>query len=99
MLTNLGRLKVLAVFKTGARDQIIGGKVLDGRAKNNVKAKIIRDKKIIGSGKIIKLQSGKQDVESVEENQECGLQYEGDPIIEKNDILEFIEEKEIINKL
>jgi len=33
---NLGRLKVLAIFKTGNKDQIVGGKVLDGQIKNNV---------------------------------------------------------------
>jgi translation initiation factor IF-2 len=45
------------------------------------------------------LQSGKVDVQSVEENQECGLRFEGQPIVEIGDILVCYEEKQIIKRV
>ncbi len=96
---DLGRLKVLAIFKTRTSDQIVGGKVMDAQIKNNVKIEVLRDKKIIDIGKITKLQAGKQDVETVDEGNECGIEYKGRPIIQVGDILQFYGEKETISKL
>jgi translation initiation factor IF-2 len=91
---DIGRLKVLKIFRTENKSQIIGGKVLDGIAKNNVRAEIMRNKAMVAQGKIVKLQAGKMDVPSVDKDQECGLQYEGKPVIQEGDILQFFEEKE-----
>ena len=60
---------------------------------------VVRDKEFIAQGKLSKLQSGKQDVKSVEQDQECGIKYEGDPIIEVGDILEFYKEEKIYKKI
>ena len=95
----IGRLKVLALFKTDNKSQVVGGKVLDGQAKNNVRVNVMRNKVLVVQGKIVKLQAGKMDVPTVEKDQECGLQFEGKPVILKDDILEFFEEKEITSKL
>jgi translation initiation factor IF-2 len=91
----IGRLKVLKVFRTENKSQIIGGKVLDGQAKNKVRVEVMREKILVTSGKITQLQAGKMDVPSVEKDQECGLQYEGKPVIQEGDILQFFEEKEV----
>ena len=96
---DLGRLKVLAVFRTENKSQVIGGKVLDGQAKNKVSVEIIRNKEIIAYGKVTSLQSGKMDVPTVDTDQECGLLYEGKPIIAIGDIVQFFEDKETIKKL
>jgi translation initiation factor IF-2 len=96
---DLGRLKVLKIFRTESRSQIIGGKVLDGVAKNNARVEVMRNKVMVAQGKITKLQAGKMDVPSVDINQECGLQYEGKPIIQEGDILQLFEEKETTSKL
>ena len=84
---DVGKLKVLQIFRTEKDCQIIGAKVLDGKAEIENSIEIIRNKYIEGCGKLIKLQSGKQDVKFVEKNQECGIKYEGKPIIQKDDIL------------
>ena len=86
---NSGKVKVLAIFRTEHQSQIIGGKVIEGQAEINSFVEIIRDKQIISQGKINKLQAGKQDVKTVEINQECGLQYEGSPAIKQKDILQL----------
>jgi len=92
---DLGRVKVLKIFRTENKSQIVGGKVLDGQAKNGVRVEILRNKVMVAQGKITKLQAGKMDMPTVDVNQECGLQYEGKPVIQEGDILQFFEEKEI----
>jgi translation initiation factor IF-2 len=92
---DIGRVKVLKIFRTENKSQIVGGKVLDGQAKNNVRVEIMRNKIMVAQGKITKLQAGKMDMPTVDINQECGLQYEGKPVIQEGDILQFFEEKEM----
>jgi translation initiation factor IF-2 len=96
---DLGRLKVLAVFRTKDNEQIIGGKVLSGNIEANSSVEITRSGEIIEKGKVTKLQLNKQDVNLVEENQECGLQYAGKPVIKEGDILDFFKMEEIRGKI
>jgi translation initiation factor IF-2 len=93
--TDLGRLKVLAIFRTDNDSQIIGGKVLDGEIKNNSKIEVWRNDNFIATGQLDRLQSGKQDVDSVGRDEEAGLLYKGKPLIEEGDILLFYQEDEI----
>jgi len=95
----LGRLKVLAVFRTEANSQIVGGKVLDGEIKNNSLIDLKRGDDFIVTGKLTRLQSGKQDVETVGKDQEAGLKYEGKPVIAVDDILVVYREERIIDKI
>ncbi len=96
---DLGRLKVLAIFRTDKDRQIVGGKVIEGRIENSAKVEIFRDKEFIGAGELARLQSGKQDVPFCELNEECGLEYKGKPLIQTGDILNFSKEEKTINKL
>ncbi len=96
---DLGRLKVLAVFRTENNSQIVGGKVLDGELQNNALVDVKRGDDFIVSGKLTRLQSGKQDVHMVEKDQEAGIKYEGKPIIEVDDILVVYKEERVINKI
>ncbi len=91
---DLGKLKVLAVFKTNKNNQIIGGRILEGVAKRDAEIEVIRDKEIVVNGKLTQLQAGKEDVTTVEENQECGIQYDGKPVIQEGDTLQFYEKVE-----
>jgi translation initiation factor IF-2 len=95
----LGRLKVLALFRTETNSQIVGGKVLDGMIKNNSLIDVKRGDNFIVSGKLTRLQAGKQDVESVDKDLEAGLKYEGKPIIEVGDILVVYREERVIDKI
>ena len=91
----LGRLKVLAVFRTDGKSQIVGGKVLDGVVENNATVRVVRDGQLAAEGKIVKLQEGKEEVKQVEENSECGVSYEGNGLIDIGDILEAYKIEEI----
>jgi translation initiation factor IF-2 len=96
---DLGRLKVLAIFRTEKDSQILGGKVLDADIESEANIEVVRDKEIIATGKMKKLQAGKQNVTIVEADQECGIEYEGKPIIEEGDILNFYKEEQIKKKI
>ncbi len=96
---DLGRLKVAAIFRTEAKAQILGGRVLDGILKAGTKLELKRGDDLITEGLMKGLQSGKVEVQQVEANQECGLKFEGKPLIEVGDILLCYEEKEIIKKV
>jgi translation initiation factor IF-2 len=92
----LGKLKVLAIFRREKSRMIVGGKVIEGRVVNKVSLDVIRpgeeDKKI-ASGKIVQLQHNKKDVGEVEKGREAGILYEGEPVIEEGDILEIYKEE------
>lgn len=96
---DLGRMKVAAIFRTEKTNQIIGGKVIEGKIEMDGLVEVLRGKDIIATGKIVKLQAGKQDVKEVDENEECGIQFEGDPIVEEGDILQIYKEEQIIKRL
>jgi len=95
----LGRLKVLAVFRTENNSQIVGGKVLDGVVKNNSLIDVKRGDDFIVSGRLTRLQAGKQDVESVDKDIEAGLKYEGKPLIVVGDILQVYQEERVVDKI
>lgn len=91
----LGQLKVLAVFRIEKEKQIIGGKVIKGQAQQGVLIDVIRDNKKIGQGRVAQLQRDKKEINEVNKGQECGIQFKGNIVIEKNDVLEFYQEERI----
>lgn len=94
-----GRIKVVQIFRTENDKQIIGGRVLDGYVALNSKLEVKRDQEIVAFGKLTRLQSGKQDVKRVETNEECGVLFEGKPLVLEGDILQAYHEDEVIDKM
>lgn len=85
-----GKLEILAIFREDGKRQIVGGKVIEGKLEKGMKVKILRKGEAIGEGKIINLQSRKQDVPEVEAGKECGLLISSDIKIAKGDIIEGV---------
>ena len=90
--TELGKVKVLAIFKTEKKAMIVGGKIIQGELKSATKAKVIRNGEFIDLGQITEIRSGKEIVAQAQTPEECGLKYVGQPIIQENDILEIYQE-------
>ena len=91
---DLGKVKILAIFKTDKNNQIIGGKVIEGETKRGVNLEVYRNEELIGKGKIIKLQKDKKEIGEVGKGSECGILYQGDIEVEEGDILQaYVEEK------
>ena len=91
----LGKVEVLAVFKKTGNQMVVGGKVVDGEIQDGAKAVVLRQDNFIATGEITKLQAAKQDVTNCVKGQECGIQFKGQPLIEKGDILEIFRETEL----
>ncbi len=91
---DLGKLKVLAIFRTEHNSQIVGGKVIEGLIEENSLVDVWRQEAFIGKGSISRLQSGKQDVKIVRADEQCGIKYEGSSPVQTDDILFFYKEEE-----
>jgi len=92
---DLGKVKVLVIFRTEKNRQIIGGKVIEGEIKRGALLEVYRNKEKIGKGKIVELQREKKGVEELAKGAECGILYEGDTGIEEEDVLAvYIEKKQ-----
>ena len=97
-----GKLKVLALFGTQGKTQIIGGKVTQGKAVRGAIAEVMRASKLFAKGKVVQLQQKKADVAEVAEGLECGLRVDIAPsdlgvplMIKEGDVLEMYEEEKI----
>ena len=94
-----GKLRVLAVFKTDKKNQIIGGKVTSGKITQDAKFDIIRAGAKIDTGKLLGLQSGKMDVKEAAEPSECGMKISGNTAVAEGDTLEFYKEESKAQKI
>lgn len=95
--TDWGKMKVLALFKTGKKDMIVGGRVIFGRLVNNSLIEVTRDDNSIGKGKLGNLQENKINVNECDMNKECGITFIGETKIKEGDILISYKE-EVIKK-
>lgn len=99
-VTQLGKMRILAVFKHDGRTQIIGGKVTSGKAFKGSLAHILRGSSIVTTGKITQLQHNKEEVSEVREGLEAGLKFEPladkpNESIQEGDIVELYEEEKV----
>lgn len=92
--TDSGQLSVLAVFKTGKRDMILGGRVAEGKLLRGSLLEVLRDGEILGTGKMANLQQNKQNVDEVGQGNECGVVFEGNLKIAVGDTLVAYKEEE-----
>ncbi|MFZ2189191.1 MAG: translation initiation factor IF-2 [Candidatus Magasanikiibacteriota bacterium] len=87
-IEELGRAKVLAIFRTDKNAMTIGARITDGKVTKNSKIRIKRKGELIGEGKLAQCKTGQQDVSEVPSGTECGLRFEGKDKIEEGDMLE-----------
>ncbi len=71
--TDTGEMKVLGVFRTEKTSIIAGGEVLKGDVKPEYKARVVRDKKIIGEVEVTSVQKEKMDVKELVSGETGGL--------------------------
>lgn len=85
--TDLGNLTVLAIFKRGKKDMIVGGRVTQGKIIKGTEIEVKRNGEIIGQGKLVNLQQNKLNTEEVGQGNECGITFEGGVKIQEGDTL------------
>ncbi|MBU1037257.1 translation initiation factor IF-2 [Patescibacteria group bacterium] len=91
--TELGKVEVIAIFRKDKNEIIIGGKVKEGKVKENTKVKIIRNNETIAWADLIQLRSGKEKVSEGVKGEECGMQIKSNSVILEGDLLEIYQEK------
>lgn len=99
IVTEVGNLKVLAIFRTEKNAITLGGRVESGKAKKDTLVRVKRNGEIIGTGKIVTCQSGKQEVKEIPSGSEGGLRFEGKIKVEEGDVLEFYTEESKARKI
>jgi len=102
--TELGKMEVMAIFRTEPASMIVGGKVKEGKivfgAKGaETKIKVLRKGEEIGEGILLQLQAAKSEIKEAAAGQECGIKYKGKPIIQVGDTLVAYKEEKRIKKL
>jgi translation initiation factor IF-2 len=83
-----GRARVLKVFSQAKGKVVLGGRVEEGALELNAEVKFMRRDLEIGRGKIVSLQTQKQDVKKVESGSEFGAMIKTDADPAQNDHLE-----------
>lgn len=94
IVTECGTLKVLALFRTDKRVQIVGGRVDQGKIPNGALVRVYRNREYIADGKIDGMQLGKVDVKEVPAGHECGIKYDGKESLQVADVLEAYTKEE-----
>ncbi len=82
-----GELEILKIFSRKNKEQLVGGRAVDGIIKNNSHFKILRQNEEIGTGKVIGLRQHKQEINQAAAGQECGLFIESNTLIAEGDQL------------
>lgn len=92
--TDIGTVNILAVFKTGKHDMIVGGRVNDGKIIKGALIEVKREGEIVGKGKLEGLQQNKNATNEVGKGNECGIVFEGNTKIKEGDALIVYTEEE-----
>jgi translation initiation factor IF-2 len=92
-----GIAEILKIFKLSKFGKIAGSKVTEGEIKNNSKARIIRDGKVVYDGYISSVFREKNAVKEVKNGLECGISFKNFEDLKEKDIIESYK-VDLINK-
>ncbi len=90
--TDLGRVKIMGIFRTEKDRMIVGGEVAEGKIKDNAQFEIKRGDDIVGKGSVLQLQQSKVSAKEVLRGSEFGASIKADTKIENGDVLVLFEE-------
>ncbi len=95
----LGKAEVRQVFNITKVGTIAGSAVLDGVIRRNALGRVVRDRKVVHSGKIVSLKRLKDDVREVLAPLECGIGVENYQDFKAGDVVEVYEQEELPQSL
>ncbi len=93
--TNVGKIKILKIFKKNGDKQVIGGRVEEGVARKGAVMEILRNKEAVGKGTILQLQQNKHDTNDVSAGNECGILADASIGIQEGDVCQMYSEEKI----
>ena len=83
-----GTAEILKIFKLSKSGKVAGSKVTDGEIKNNAKARIIRDGKVVYDGQITSIFREKNAAKEVKSGLECGITFKNFFDFKEKDMIE-----------
>jgi translation initiation factor IF-2 len=91
----LGKAEVRALFNIPKIGAIAGSAVTEGVIKRGANVRVLRERKVLHTGKVSSLKRLKDDVREVQSGFECGIGVEGFGDVKPGDVLEVFELEEI----
>jgi len=91
----VGEALVKQTFKASKVGRIAGCIVAEGKAVRTASVRLIREGTVIWTGELGSLRRFKDNVQEVEEGQECGIVLEGYADVKEDDVLEFFQTKQV----
>jgi translation initiation factor IF-2 len=91
----LGEAEVKQTFKASKVGRIAGCIVNEGKVARDASVRLIREGTVIWDGKLGSLRRFKDNVQEVEEGQECGVVLDGYADVKEGDVLEFFKTKQV----
>ncbi len=91
----LGEAEIKQTFKASKVGRIAGCIVNEGRATRDASVRLVREGTVIWNGKLGSLRRFKDNVQEVEQGQECGVVLEGYADVKEGDVLEFFQTKQV----
>lgn len=95
----LGKFKVLKVFFTGQNEMVVGGRITEGKLEKRAKLRVMRNDEKVGEGQLTGLKLVNEDMETLEEGNECGIRYLGKVLLEEGDVIEAWKEEKRMKTL
>ncbi len=95
----MGHATVKEVFRISRVGAIAGCIMTDGKIERTNQVRLIRDGKVVHTGKLESLKRFKDDVKEVAEGYECGIKIAGHDDVRKNDIIEAFAIQKVARKL
>jgi translation initiation factor IF-2 len=91
----VGEAEIKQTFKASKVGRIAGCIVTEGKAVRTASVRLIREGTVIWTGKLGSLRRFKDNVQEVEEGQECGIVLDGYADVKEEDVLEFFQTKQV----
>lgn len=102
--TELGKLRVLAIFKKDSRSIVCGGRVMSGKLVRGALVDVKRGSELVLTARLAQLQQNKEDVTEVKEGLEAGMRLDISKVvssaeIKEGDIVEVYSEESVARSL
>jgi translation initiation factor IF-2 len=91
----VGEAEIKQTFKASKVGRIAGCIVTEGKASRTASVRLVRQGTVIWTGKLSSLRRFKDNVQEVEDGQECGVVLEGYADVKEEDVLEFFQTKQV----
>ena len=92
---SVGEAEIKQTFKASKVGRIAGCLVTEGKVRRDGNVRLVREGTVIWTGRLGSLRRFKDNVDEVEEGQECGVVLDGYADVKEGDVLEIFQTKQV----